>query len=145
MNGVNLNDSIKLFGFRDGFKFWFTWCFKQPVQRFYWKWIIGKPYCTYHGWFLCNKDCKYDKIEGRLNINRWEKLRHNEIERQSKTIIGWESGICIFCGVNDGTETIDNPNGDTIERWLICKSCKDYINNHIELAFKEKLKDLEKK
>lgn len=49
MSGVNLKDSIELFGLKQGFGFWFRWNFIGPIQMFIWLNIIHKPYCTYHG------------------------------------------------------------------------------------------------
>lgn len=135
MRGIILKDSIKLFGFKDGFSFWFRWSFIDPIKMFYWKYIIAKPLCTYHGYYLCKPDCEYKKIIGRKNIIKYEKERYKQIEIESKTIRGSNDGICAYCGEEKGTEIIDDPNWDTIERWLVCKICKEVIGLQRELSF----------
>jgi RNA polymerase subunit RPABC4/transcription elongation factor Spt4 len=134
MNGIELKSSIEHFGFRDGFNFWFRWIFTDPIKIFYWKYISRKPLCTEHGFFLCRPDCTAKKIYGRRNKIKYEKERHKQIEIESKTIIGSDTGICAYCGEEKGTELIDNPNWDTLERWLVCKDCKEVIENQRKLS-----------
>lgn len=135
MNGVYVKDSIKLFGFTDGFKFWFRWSITDPIKIFYLKYIVAKPMCTYHGYFLCKPDCKAKKIYGRKNIFKYQKERNKQLEIESKTIIGSDDGICAYCGKQNGTDIIDDPNWDTLERWLVCKTCKEVIELQREISF----------
>jgi hypothetical protein len=135
MKGVTLKNSIELFGFKQGFSFWFRWSFSDPIKMFYLKYIIGRPLCTYHGYFLCKPDCNAKKIYGRGNIYRYTKERHKEIDIQTKTVRGSETGICAFCSKEKGTEIIDDPNWDTLERWLVCKHCAEVIELQRELSF----------
>ncbi len=131
MNGINLSDSIKQFGCRDGISFYFRWSFIDPLKIFYWKYITAKPLCTYHGYFLCEPDCRAEKIYGRKNIINYEKERHKQIDIESQTIRG-SDGICAYCNKDKGTEIIEDPNGDTLERWLVCKDCKEIIETQQE-------------
>lgn len=135
MRGIILKESIKLFGFKSGLGFWFRWIFFDPIKIFYWKYISGKPLCTKHGYFLCKPDCNAKKIYGRVNIFNYEKERHKQIEKEAKIIRGSENGICIYCGEEKGTEIIDDPNWDTLERWLVCKNCEEIIKLQREMAF----------
>lgn len=136
MKGIKLKDSIKQFGFKSGFGFWFRWSFTDPTKIFYLKYIIAKPLCTYHGYFgHCSPDCQHKKIIGRKNIIRYEKERHKQIEKEMDTIICGPNGECAYCGEEKGTELIDNPNMDTFERWKVCKTCKEVIDIQRELAF----------
>ena len=141
MEGVELIQTIKLFGFKEGFKFWFRWSISDPIKIFYWKYIIGKPLCTYHGHFLCENNCKYPKIYGRKNIINYEKERHKEIEKQSRTIRKGKNDLCVYCDEEKGTELIDDPNWDTLERWKVCKTCKEMINHQRDYSFGKRLTD----
>jgi len=59
MNGIVLWDSMKLFGIRDGFSFWFRWSFINPIDIFIRKNIFGLKRCEQHGWLGCNLiDCE---------------------------------------------------------------------------------------
>ncbi len=80
MKGIILKDTIKLFGFKDGFSFWFRWSIIDPIKLFIWLNITHKPYCTYHG-FNCNKkDCKHQHLLTKKDIlSKWE-----ENEKESK-------------------------------------------------------------
>ncbi len=135
MKGIILKDSIELFGFKEGFKFWFKWNISDPLKIFYWKYIIARPLCTEHGYFMCKPDCQYKKIIGRKNIINFEKERHKQIEKESKTIIVGKKGECAYCGEEKGTELIDDPNWDTIERWKVCENCKEVLEIQQELTF----------
>jgi hypothetical protein len=135
MRGINLKDSIKTFGFKYGFSFWFRWNILDPLKIFYWKYIIVKPLCTEHGYFMCNSNCKCKKITGRKNIIKYEKIRREKIDIESKTIRGYDTGVCFYCGENEGTEIIDDPNWNTLERWLVCKTCKEVIELQREMTF----------
>lgn len=132
---MKIKDSIQLFGFKSGFKFWFKWSISDPIKIFYWKYIVAKPLCTNCGYFLCNPNCKAKKITGRKNIIRYEKERHKQIEIEAKIVRGSEDGICFYCGKEKGTEEIDDPNWDTLEKWLVCKNCKEIIENQRRLSF----------
>lgn len=135
MNGIVLKDSINLFGFKQGFSFWFRWSFSDPIKMFYIKYILGGPVCTYHGYFGCHNECTHEKIFGRRNIWKYQKQRNKEIDAQIKTIHGSDTGICTYCGAEKGTKIIDDPNGNTLERWLVCESCTEVINIQRELSF----------
>ena len=135
MNGIYLIESIKLFGFKIGFPFWFKWSMSDPIKIFYWKYIVTKPLCTYHGYFSCKPNCQHKKIYGRRNIYKYTKEQWKKIQRESNTILGSEDGICTYCGEEKGTETIDDPNWDTLERWLVCKTCKEVIELQREISF----------
>jgi len=135
MKGIILKHAVKMFGLKDGFGFWFRWSFRDPAKVFYWKYIIGKPFCTHHSYFLCEDKCNHRKIYGRRNIIKYTKMLADEAEVESKTIKGYDDGICTSCGEEKGTEIINDPNLDTLERWLVCKTCKEVIELEIELAF----------
>lgn len=135
MSSTLLSTGIETLGFIDGISFYIRWTVIDPIKIFYWKYIIAKPLCTHCGYFLCKSDCKHEKIIGRRNIIRYEKERHAEIVRQSKTIVGESDGKCVYCGEEKGTEIINDPNWDTIERWLVCKTCKQVIEIERELIF----------
>jgi len=78
MRGINLKDSIRLFGFRDAIGFWFRWSFVDPLQMFVWLNITHKPYCTKHG-FFCEDGCNAKKITGKKNIiEHWNKIELEE-------------------------------------------------------------------
>ena len=73
MRGIVLIDSIRLFGFRDGFSFWFRWSFIDPIQMFVWLNITHKPYCTYHG-YAEREGCIHKKLTSKKNIlKEWAK------------------------------------------------------------------------
>lgn len=135
MNGIYLKDCIENFGFKIGIAFWVRWSIIDPLKLFYWKYIIAKPFCKYHGYLMCNSECNYPKITGRKNIIEYEKARKNQIEEESKIIIGSKDGICAYCGQEKGTEIIDDPNWDTLKRWLVCKTCEKIIELQRELSF----------
>ena len=135
MKGIILKDSVRLFGFKDGFSFWFKWNISDPLKIFYWKYIIARPLCTYHGYFMCKPDCPHKKIIGRKNIIKYEKERHKQIEKESKTIIVGKNGECAYCNEEKGTELIDDPNWDTLERWKVCKNCEEIIKLQREFSF----------
>ena len=135
MRGIVLKDSIELFGFKIGFSHWFRWSFTDPVKMFYWKYIIAKHLCTNCGYFLCKPDCQHKKITGRRNIIKYEKERHKQIEKESNTIIKGENGECAYCSEEKGTEIIDDPNWDTLERWKVCETCKEVVELQRESSF----------
>lgn len=120
--------SIEQFGIKDGFGLWFRWSFTDPIKMFYWKWISARPYCPQHGYFLCNKDCKSEKITGRRNIIKYHRERDKRIEIEGNTIREGEKGKCYACNTNPGEVIIDDPNWDTIERWKVCKECETIIS-----------------
>lgn len=69
MNGVDLKTSIKLFGFKDGFSFWFKWSFSDPIKEWWWLNITHKPYCIEHGFFLpCSEECTAKKLHTKKEI-----------------------------------------------------------------------------
>ncbi len=135
MKGIELKTVSKMFGFKEGFSFWFRWSFSDPVKLFYWKYIIGKPFCTYCGYFLCKPDCKHPKIYGRRNIINYEKERHKQIEKESNTIHEGKDGMCVYCGEEKGQILIDDPSWDTIERWKVCRVCAKAIEQQRGVGF----------
>lgn len=141
MKGINLKDSVENFGTSEGFKFWFRWSFSDPLKMFWWKYITAKPVCTYHGYFLCDSDCQHEKITGRKNILAYHKKRNQQLEIESKTIRGYNEGKCNYCGELFDAQSIENagiiddPNWNTLERWLVCKTCKEVIELQREISF----------
>lgn len=123
MRGIILKDSIKLFGFKTGFSFWFRWSFVDPLEHFIWLNITHKPYCLYAGWHCNNENCNHKHLTTKKEILK-EFEKH---EKESKTIRAGPKGECVYCGEESGTEIIDDPNWDTIERWKVCKICKEII------------------
>lgn len=135
MKGIDLKQTIKTFGFKEGFSFWLKWSFIDPIKIFYWKYIIGKPLCTYHGYFFCKTDCEHKKIYGRRNILKYSKELEKKVILESNTIRKGENGLCIYCGKEKGTELIDDPNWDTLEKWQVCETCKKGIEEQRGLSF----------
>ena len=134
-NGIRLIDSIKLFGFRYAVLFWFAWSFSNPIKIFWWKYIVARPLCTYHGYFLCKPDCQHEKITGRKNIYKYSKENWARIQKESNTVRGSKDGVCVYCGEERGTEKIDDPNWDTLEKWLVCKTCEKVLELQREATF----------
>ena len=134
MKGLNLTDVIKHFGFEIGFPFWFKMSITDPIRIFWWKYIVARPLCTEHGYFLCKSDCKYKKITGRRNIYWYEKVRHLLIQKELETIEEGKNGNCIYCNEEPGTELIDDPNG-SLSKWKVCKNCKDVVGWQQQLSF----------
>jgi len=46
-----------------------------------------------------------------------------------------ENGMCCYCGDEKGTIEIPNPNVSELNRWLVCKTCKEIIAIQQELSF----------
>ena len=75
MHGVDLIRSVKLFGFRYGFGFWFRWNFIDSVKMWYWMHLSAKPYCTEHGFFWEKEGCTAPKIYSRKEIREhWKNM-----------------------------------------------------------------------
>ena len=130
MRGIILIDSIKLFGFRDGFGLWFRWSFVHPIQHFIWLNITHKEYCLYSGWHCDKEDCGYKHLTTKKEIL----LEFEKHKKESETILSGPNGECNYCSEEPGTEVIDNPNLDTLESWKVCKTCKEVIEIQHELA-----------
>ena len=131
MRGIVLKDVIEQFGFRTGFNLWFRWSLIDPIQMWIWLNITHKPYCTYSGYHCREKDCEHKHLFTKKDIlKRWEKH-----EEQSKVIIQGENGECAYCSEEKGTEIIDDPNWDTLERWKVCETCKEVIGLQRESSF----------
>ena len=130
MRGIILKDSIKLFGFVEGIKFCLRMNLINPIEMWVWINITHKPYCTYAG-FHCNKEnCSHKHLLTKKEIKKhWEEA-HKKME---KVEVG-KNGMCAYCGDEKGTEIIDDPNG-TLERWLVCETCKEIIAIQQELSF----------
>lgn len=135
MKGIVLKENIKQFGFKHGFSFWFRWNISDPIKLFYWRYIIGKPPCIEHGYFMCKPDCKYPKIYGRRNIIQYEKERKKRIDKESKTIHEGKDGMCVYCMEEKGQVLIDDPNWDTLERWKVCRVCAKAIEQQRGVSF----------
>jgi hypothetical protein len=131
MRGIGLKTSVEAFGFKEGFKFWCNWSFISPFQMWLWLNITHKPYCLWAGYHCQDKNCKSKHLTSRKEILK--EFEKHKIE--AKTIRGSEDGICVNCGEEKGTEEIDDPNWNTLERWLVCKSCKEVLELERELSF----------
>lgn len=131
MRGIILKDSIQLFGFKDGFNFWFRHSFVHPVQEFIWLNITHKHYCIYSGWHCHNENCKH------LHLKTKEEILENmkESEKELNRVEAGKDGMCIYCRMERGTIQIPNPNFDEINQWLVCKNCKEIIDIQRELSF----------
>ena len=100
-------DSIKLFGFKDGFDFWFRWSFIDPIETFVWLNITHKPHCTEHGWYCktFTRKCIAEKLTKKSDIiERWER--------------GFEE--CKFC---NGCGIIDDGINRSLADIRICPEC----------------------
>lgn len=129
MKGIILKDSIKLFGFKDGFSFWFRWSFIHPIQNFIWLNITHNEYCLYSGWHCTKENCTHKHLTTKKEIlEEWKKH-----EEESKVIKVGSHGECAYCGEEKGTEIIDDPNWDTLERWKVCKTCKEVLGIQREI------------
>lgn len=131
MRGIDLKDCIELFGVKTGFLHWFEWSFKHPIQMFWWLNISHKPYCTYSGFHCKKENCQHEHLTTKKQI----KARWKEHEDESKIVVGSDDGICAYCGKNKGTLEIDDPNWDTLKRWLVCESCDEVIKLQREISF----------
>lgn len=82
MNGVGLKASITLFGFKDGFSFWFRWSIIDPVKEWWWLNITHKPYCLEHGFFeKCPESCIAEKLYKKEDISKhWKCLQQQAIK-----------------------------------------------------------------
>lgn len=127
---IRLFESMKLFGVKHGFSFWFRWNVTDPIRIFVWKHITHKPYCTYSGWFCKNPNCTYRHLTTKKEINQHQK----ELIEESKTIMQGDNGECAYCGEEPGTELIDDPNWDSLGKWNVCKSCKEIIKIQSDIA-----------
>jgi hypothetical protein len=80
MRGIILRDSIRMFGIKHGFPFWFRWSFIDPIQMFVWLNITHKPYCPYHGFgWNTPKCCDRKKLTKKSEIQtRWKKTLEEE-------------------------------------------------------------------
>lgn len=122
MRGIILKDCIRLFGFKEGFSFWFTWSFTHPVQMAYWK-LTKKEWCAHAGYhceeFNKGKKCEYHHFKGlpdRPKLEIWD--------------------MCCYCGALPASKVIFNPNSiyadlyakfKTKIYWKICLECDEAI------------------
>lgn len=136
MKGIRLKESIEQFGFKQGFGFWFRWSFSDPIKEFVWTYLTKHPLCTEHGFFWkCPEDCKAVKFTKRRDKIKYQKDRRKQIDIEANTIACGKNGECAYCGKEKGTEEIDDPNGDSIKRWKVCKSCKEILCLQQDLNF----------
>lgn len=128
-----LKTSIKLFGLVGGFKQWYTWEIKWPVQKFIWLNITHRSYCTYHGYHcesFSNGECKYPKLTKKQDIiEHWRKD-----EEESRKIIQGPNGECAYCGEFPGRKLIPDPNMG-LARWNVCITCDKVITAQHKLSF----------
>ncbi len=131
MRGIQLKRVVKLFGFKEGFSFWFKWSFINPIQMFVWLNITHKEYCTYAG-FHCNKEnCLHKHLFTKKEIiQNWKET----CEKMEKVDVG-KDGLCINCEEEKGTIEIPNPNGLELGYWKICEICEEIISIQQELSF----------
>ena len=131
MKGIILRETIKQFGFKDGFSFWFRWSFINPIEKFIWLNITHKPYCLYSGFHCREENCKHKHLLTKKEIlGEWKKH-----EKESKTIREGKDGMCNYCGEEKGQVLIDDPNWDTLERWKVCRVCAKAIEQQRGLSF----------
>ena len=76
MRGIYLNDSIRVFGFKDGINFWFDWCIWFPIKNFYWSFLSNKKWCCMYGWYCKEKNCKYKHYDKPMHINENEDYKN---------------------------------------------------------------------
>jgi len=129
MRGIILKESVELFGFKDGFGFWFRWSFVSPIQEWIWLNITRKEYCLYSGWHCEKENCQHKHLKTKEKILK-EFEKH---KKEAETIKAGPKGECAYCNEEPGTEIIDDPNWDTLERWKVCKTCKEVISIEHEL------------
>ena len=122
IRGVDLIRSSKLFGIREGIKFWFNWNIKDVIKIWYWMNINHKPYCIYAGWHCKDKNCDNKHLHTKKEIlKHWEEM---EIE-MDKVEVG-KNGLCLYCSEEKATEKITNPN-TLLGYWKVCLDCKNVI------------------
>lgn len=74
MREVKLIQSIELFGFWEGFKFWFRWCFVDPIRIWIWLNITHRTYCCYTGFYCNDENCGHQHLTKKKDImKRWKK------------------------------------------------------------------------
>lgn len=131
MKGIILKDSVKLFGFKSGFGFWFRLNFVDPIQKFIFLNITKKPYCTYSGFHCNKKDCKHKHLFTKKEIlKHWEEA-HKEMEK----VETGEDRKCVCCNDEEGTIKIPNPNFYELNQWLVCENCRETLEIQQELVF----------
>jgi hypothetical protein len=143
MRGIKLKDSIKMFGFKDAFSFWFKWSFIEPIEQWIWLNVTHKPYCAYHG-YACeslstNEECTYPKLTKKEDI-----LKHwAEDEKEISHVEAGKDGKCLYCGEFPGKVLIPDPNGG-LGSWKICLTCKKIIDAQQNLSFAALMSEKEK-
>jgi len=130
MNGIQLKLTMKMFGFKEGFSFWFRWSFINPLEQFFWL-NTHKPYCLYSGWHCRKENCGHKHLLTKKEIKKHWKEMHEEMEK----VECGEKGECTYCGDKKGTIKIPNPNMSEINQWLVCETCKEVIDLQQELNF----------
>jgi len=137
MRGISLSMSMRMFGFKDGFTFWFKWSIRDPIQLFYWLNISHKPYCTECG-FSCGT---FGKCNGKKLYSKKEILEHwNKIENEMKKVEVGPNDMCVYCGEFRATQAIQNPNGG-LGKWKVCVTCKNIIEEQQKLVLGMMLRD----
>jgi hypothetical protein len=136
MHGIILKDVVKHFGFSGGFNLWFRWSFIYLVKGFFYTYVTKHPLCLEHGFYWkCPEDCKAIKLTKRRDKIKYQKERKKQIDIEAKTIVSGPNGECAYCGMEPGTELIDDPNWNTLERWKVCKICKEVLDLQHDLNF----------
>ncbi len=131
MRGIKLKEVVEMFGFKDGFSFWFKWSFKNPIEMWIWLNITHKPYCLYSGFHCKEENCIHEHLLTKKEIKKHWEGTHKEMERVESE----KNGECVYCGDEKGTIKIPNPNTSEINQWLVCENCKEIIGLQKELSF----------
>ena len=120
MRGIILKDTIRIFGLKDGFTFWFGWSIRDPIKRWYWEKIVHKEYCTYSGYHCDKRDCQHKHLP--------------YFPKQPKIEI-WD--WCIYCGEASAQKVIMDPNSETTLKdfwWKVCNDCDETIKAQYDLT-----------
>ncbi len=59
MTYISIDRAIELFGVFEGIKFWFMWRIIVPIELFYYKKVIRKKWCSWHGYKCKGIGCEY--------------------------------------------------------------------------------------
>jgi hypothetical protein len=126
---------VENFGLKEGFKFWFRWNFRDPIDMFIWLNITHKPYCTYSGFHCKNKECTHKHLKTKKQIkSHWKKT-----SKEMQEVKTGKGGMCNYCSQEKATVVIPNPNFDEINSWAVCVTCKKIIETQQKLSFGEYL------
>ena len=131
MKGIILRDSVRLFGFKEGFGFWFRWVFVDTIKMWIWLNITKKPYCTYSGFHCKKENCPHKHLLTKKEILKHWEDSHKEMER----VETGDNGKCAYCNEEEGTIEIQSPKFDELNQWLVCENCKEILEIQQELVF----------